>query len=84
MRYCRSNNTNKFSPQELFSMRQLKQASSNNTNKFSPQERSMPICWIISSSNNTNKFSPQEHGANLLRKIFVQIIQINLVLKNRK
>ena len=36
----------------------------------------------ISSSNNTNKLSPQEHEAVELMKNGVQIIQINLVLKN--
>ena len=34
------------------------------------------------SSNNTNKLSPQELERHLHRTVFVQIIQINLVLKN--
>ena len=34
------------------------------------------------SSNNTNKLSPQELDREELRTKFVQIIQINLVLKN--
>ena len=34
------------------------------------------------SSNNTNKLSPQELKAESLRMACVQIIQINLVLKN--
>ena len=36
------------------------------------------------SSNNTNKLSPQEPVSSLLKKYRVQIIQINLVLKNNK
>ena len=35
------------------------------------------------SSNNTNKLSPQEPVFNVKCFFFVQIIQINLVLKNR-
>ena len=34
------------------------------------------------SSNNTNKLSPQEHCTIKIRKAPVQIIQINLALKN--
>ena len=34
------------------------------------------------SSNNTNKLSPQEHDNPFFLKADVQIIQINLVLKN--
>ena len=33
-------------------------------------------------SNNTNKFSPQEQGTSMMYSPLVQIIQINLVLKN--
>ena len=77
-----SNNTNKFSPQELIYNEPLKHLGSNNTNKFSPQERKPKRVLISASSNNTNKFSPQEPTItdDDLRK--VQIIQINLVLKN--
>ena len=55
---------------------------SNNTNKLSPQEQ-----WWVSehdlvSSNNTNKLSPQEQSTPLNVSKIVQIIQINLVLKN--
>ena len=55
---------------------------SNNTNKLSPQELFVVLFTLVSRSNNTNKLSPQER-----RKCFrfvqkVQIIQINLVLKN--
>ena len=57
--------------------------SSNNTNKLSPQEPEMLIFITIVSSNNTNKLSPQERLKSLHKKIQVQIIQINLVLKNR-
>ena len=35
-------------------------------------------------SNNTNKLSPQEHDGHPFRPSRVQIIQINLVLKNDK
>ena len=34
------------------------------------------------SSNNTNKFSPQEQSPMPDTSLYVQIIQINLVLKN--
>ena len=37
-----SNNTNKFSPQELDDDDNILAESSNNTNKFSPQEPLMP------------------------------------------
>ena len=33
-------------------------------------------------SNNTNKLSPQERGYSIFKVTIVQIIQINLVLKN--
>ena len=56
--------------------------SSNNTNKLSPQELSaMPISPSIS-SNNTNKLSPQEPIVTTSTFEYVQIIQINLALKN--
>ena len=35
-------------------------------------------------SNNTNKLSPQERLYVLRKKLLVQIIQINLVLKNNR
>ena len=55
---------------------------SNNTNKLSPQERAEFIFPYALGSNNTNKLSPQEPNT-VKNKIFnVQIIQINLVLKN--
>ena len=55
---------------------------SNNTNKLSPQE---PVGrryrrWL--GSNNTNKLSPQERYTWSRSCTCVQIIQINLVLKN--
>ena len=56
--------------------------SSNNTNKLSPQE---PVHQSSSSticSNNTNKLSPQEPESLMAKSFNVQIIQINLVLKN--
>ena len=37
---------------------------------------------MSSSSNNTNKHSPQEHHLAIESKVYVQIIQINIVLKN--
>ena len=37
---------------------------------------------VHGSSNNTNKLSPQEPLSTTADKSFVQIIQINLVLKN--
>ena len=36
----------------------------------------------IDGSNNTNKLSPQEHTNSYPTSLMVQIIQINLVLKN--
>ena len=55
---------------------------SNNTNKLSPQEPSNPHLNNPLCSNNTNKLSPQEQVQNHMLKKLVQIIQINLVLKN--
>ena len=57
--------------------------SSNNTNKLSPQELAEIPPFTLNGSNNTNKLSPQEHSIELLIVQFVQIIQINLVLKNK-
>ncbi len=82
MIWC-SNNTNKLSPQEPGDRRMLQQFSSNNTNKLSPQELSPVIIYGVHCSNNTNKLSPQELYVLLLVFNIVQIIQINLVLKNR-
>ena len=77
-----SNNTNKLSPQEQSKVYLLKGLGSNNTNKLSPQEPFLLCHSVIPCSNNTNKLSPQEpHVEKNLRKS-VQIIQINLVLKN--
>ena len=56
--------------------------SSNNTNKLSPQERVFEIMRSFFCSNNTNKLSPQEQHPVLGLSEYVQIIQINLVLKN--
>ena len=56
---------------------------SNNTNKLSPQERCLYLSFLLLSSNNTNKLSPQERSTIEERFKLVQIIQINLVLKNR-
>ena len=57
---------------------------SNNTNKLSPQEPRSKRCKTGSGSNNTNKLSPQE--LVICKSFFfsVQIIQINLVLKNKE
>ena len=55
---------------------------SNNTNKLSPQELSLLRSSSFKCSNNTNKLSPQERCTNLQCERCVQIIQINLVLKN--
>ena len=55
---------------------------SNNTNKLSPQEPETPTINGRNRSNNTNKLSPQELLQYLLILQSVQIIQINLVLKN--
>ena len=56
--------------------------SSNNTNKLSPQELDGFLHILKAGSNNTNKLSPQEHVVNSFFHFLVQIIQINLVLKN--
>ena len=55
---------------------------SNNTNKLSPQELKQSLITFPTRSNNTNKLSPQEHCLDFLHTQIVQIIQINLVLKN--
>ena len=57
--------------------------SSNNTNKLSPQEQVSMNAANELSSNNTNKLSPQEQRIVRGHSPVVQIIQINLVLKNR-
>ena len=57
-------------------------AGSNNTNKLSPQERLILKKIIFHGSNNTNKLSPQELFVYSVYPLTVQIIQINLVLKN--
>ena len=56
--------------------------SSNNTNKLSPQEPVKPLANVVGGSNNTNKLSPQELNMVFVDMTWVQIIQINLVLKN--
>ena len=55
---------------------------SNNTNKLSPQERKCLVNMTVVSSNNTNKLSPQEQIGYWQFSSDVQIIQINLALKN--
>ena len=77
-----SNNTNKLSPQEPLTVKAGRANSSNNTNKLSPQEHTHEIYFGTASSNNTNKLSPQEHFITRHHPVIVQIIQINLVLKN--
>ena len=57
-------------------------SGSNNTNKLSPQEHAFFFARQKHRSNNTNKLSPQEHPNRWEGDIPVQIIQINLVLKN--
>ena len=56
--------------------------SSNNTNKLSPQELNDRLIVPEPCSNNTNKLSPQEPHSGYSSSCLVQIIQINLVLKN--
>ena len=60
-----------------------KEFCSNNTNKLSPQELMGLDLEGYTGSNNTNKLSPQEHSD--INGVYgrVQIIQINLVLKNQ-
>ena len=82
MYFLRSNNTNKLSPQELAVRTTSLSSCSNNTNKLSPQELINSNELTSFGSNNTNKLSPQELKASKLRPKSVQIIQINLVLKN--
>ena len=55
---------------------------SNNTNKLSPQEPVFKRNVLQGGSNNTNKLSPQEQDDLGMDHSPVQIIQINLVLKN--
>ena len=77
-----SNNTNKLSPQEHLPTGRRLLLSSNNTNKLSPQERPKPCSLKDRCSNNTNKLSPQERLQLCCFNAMVQIIQINLALKN--
>ena len=77
-----SNNTNKLSPQELTGSSSCSCLGSNNTNKLSPQEPYRQHLKHLHRSNNTNKLSPQEQGSLQSAEHDVQIIQINLVLKN--
>ena len=77
-----SNNTNKLSPQEQWIYRFKEVRSSNNTNKLSPQELGTTSTAWIDCSNNTNKLSPQEQLYINFVTVLVQIIQINLALKN--
>ena len=77
-----SNNTNKLSPQEPRKLFVFITNRSNNTNKLSPQERFSISSASFLCSNNTNKLSPQERILWSPPLSFVQIIQINLVLKN--
>ena len=77
-----SNNTNKLSPQEPSLKIIALGISSNNTNKLSPQELLITMIILFLSSNNTNKLSPQELVILFCDSHSVQIIQINLVLKN--
>ena len=77
-----SNNTNKLSPQEHEVDYLFNDIGSNNTNKLSPQEPKWSYTQSSACSNNTNKLSPQEHLSVGMHQCTVQIIQINLVLKN--
>ena len=77
-----SNNTNKLSPQELLAINLCAPFGSNNTNKLSPQEHDIRSIKDFNGSNNTNKLSPQELFSIQIKQQRVQIIQINLVLKN--
>ena len=77
-----SNNTNKLSPQEPPKISRLYHTGSNNTNKLSPQELLTKSFRSLIRSNNTNKLSPQEQDNTPTKRMEVQIIQINLVLKN--
>ena len=78
-----SNNTNKLSPQEHVTCDIKVVYSSNNTNKLSPQELVDCSNSEQFGSNNTNKLSPQELVKSVCGVTIVQIIQINLVLKNQ-
>ena len=78
-----SNNTNKLSPQELLRVFHRDNGCSNNTNKLSPQDPTPLIMLTTFRSNNTNKLSPQELNNSISFSLSVQIIQINLALKNK-
>ena len=77
-----SNNTNKLSPQERLWWKSNTLGGSNNTNKLSPQEQGLADSTSGTGSNNTNKLSPQEQVVYVKKDKSVQIIQINLALKN--
>ena len=80
--FLSSNNTNKLSPQEQAEKGSGEHERSNNTNKLSPQEQVINKGLLLFCSNNTNKLSPQEPADSHFLRGSVQIIQINLVLKN--
>ena len=62
----------------------MQKVCSNNTNKLSPQELRTLRAVNDNGSNNTNKLSPQELRKSYINNVNVQIIQINLVLKNNR
>ena len=55
-----SNLTNKYNPQELEYLLEVKQEGSNLTNKYNPQEPIHMLHLDKLSSNLTNKYNPQE------------------------
>ena len=78
----RSNNTNKYNPQEQGASLCASSTSSNNTNKYNPQELFSFFNFLSRCSNNTNKYNPQEHLSVDKMESIVQIIRINTILKN--
>ena len=78
----RSNNTNKFNPQEHFMMILKNVRRSNNTNKFNPQEPA----WAEEISELVQIIQINSILKNCTTTSFtafiVQIIQINSILKN--
>ena len=78
----RSNNTNKFNPQELDNRTLEDTLCSNNTNKFNPQE----LSWFCSNCSLVQiiQINSILKNARFLPLNFtsVQIIQINSILKN--
>ena len=80
----RSNNTNKFNPQEPLASSIIHSRGSNNTNKFNPQE--LNICGIFKITVQIIQINSilKNNRMDTFTSLSVQIIQINSILKNNR